>query len=282
MRLIAFSLAKPTCAFTAAMSALRSVGHTVDFFVKRSFAESVQGYQGLLLSLGDVMTAEAQPVKLAALKAACDLPVCLFLDRPLVREITPEAFWASAVVGETTSDRVHRSEMLVALKGEWRARIENRLAQWQPWGVRGIIPSFAFMRQPSGWDPTAFHFTPAVSVPKAGILNVERDNPDLHKVAAAKALFRYRDGERRDERWSPLPIDCVRLRTIYTDQYPNHDLERACWGDEYDPRLPEALEIGELLDQQASLYLGAAKPTREESAARIDALLRDEFRAAVR
>lgn len=133
MRIIACSLNDLTAEFQAAVAALRYAGHIIDVYRKRGFGESLHGYTAAMISLGDWTGAEAMHIKLAAARAAATLPACYFLDRPPFRW-NSEDFWRSAMfsesANETASQMQHRSEMLGALKSDWRPKIEAVVERW--------------------------------------------------------------------------------------------------------------------------------------------------------
>lgn len=181
MRIAAFSLNETTSDFKAAIAALRYSGHVVDLYRKRSFYDSLHGYTAAIISLGDWTDDSALNVKLAAAKAACELPTCYFLDAPPFRSHV-EDFWRSAIYGETAAAMQHRAELTKALKSdEWRPKIE---AVVQKWACPDDLPA---IRPWCDWDAGPFETPPDNSLSMPGSSAIKIDTL-VAKLLRRKAL----------------------------------------------------------------------------------------------
>jgi len=215
----------PTPAFAAALAALRYGKHIVEYSRSRQFGASLQGYNAAFVSLGDPDHPSARRVKLAMVKAAIGLPTCLFLDRPLVGGAAQ--FWASGLFSESRTDTAgavqHRGEMTQAMRSDWRTTIETKLADWEMGldASASVVPAFDFLGVSNGWEPTAFHITPIPPIQKTiPHLDAFDDDLPVDQIAAASVVTRRRAVGESRPKWSPLPVLCARMRTVYLDDEP--------------------------------------------------------------
>lgn len=175
MRILAYSLNKLTPEFGAVANALRYAGHIVDVYRKRSFNDTLNGYTAAMISLGDWTDDSAYNVKLAAARAAAELPTCYLLDHPPFRS-HHEDFWRSAIFGDTAEAMIHRADMTKALKSdEWRPKIEAVVKRWNDLAsLPVIVPGQDWITGPFESPPDTRSSMPGPSATKLSAMFINK------------------------------------------------------------------------------------------------------------